>query len=554
MASQEVAATQQQFLDSINLKGYRVIGSQPHIEQRDEPVVIAGVATDKTKKVDYETGDIDWAVTGPSGEQGIITVKPTGEAEPGVITGYTVTTPLKLSTAGTQTKPSSSPLDKWVKLDKDGNVIPAGSATPAVTMVDPNDPTNKIVLDASKPEGTITPVGDNFYVVKADGSATLVTDKDGKPVTKSGGTQQFTVPGVGVVEYDPATKQTTTIVPEPQKPTVANAANIVWTNIEGSDQQQGNQVVDGKLTPIEGYTRKAPPEDADATSLYNDPNSPFLVWYDRKGNEVHRENKPGYQPPRTALTPDTVSPQIPFFNPSTGQIEYQANANQVKASQATADLAKQLGVTVAAGSMSEKQAQDIIASAISTMNAHTQAAQSSLSAIQQGAQTGAGLLQNRVSQATSTLQGLSGQFAQSKAMTAPAGLGGELVSGLQNWTTQLGGGQGVYDAAANMIQRADPTNRLGADAATAHAALSQMLSQYQQMTGQMHPLAQQTTQATQSFTAPPAQQTPQVGASPLTVTRPGAFATAPNLSAGGLGPVAGFTAPQSQPTVVLNIH
>jgi hypothetical protein len=183
--------------------------------------------------------------------------------------------------------------------------------------------------------------------------------------------------------------------------------------------------------------------------------------------------------------------------------------------------------------MSEKQAQDIIASAVNGMNARTSALQGqtaaatgTLQGIQQGAATGAGMLQQRQQTAQAMLGNVLNMAGQGRTsgnlgggmLSAPAGMGAALVGGIQNWTTELGGGQDVYNSAAQHVQRADPNNRLGGDAGRAYGALGQALERFQTMTGQMHPLQQaiQQPNATNSgYTAPPGTPvTPQTVASP----------------------------------------
>jgi hypothetical protein len=222
---------------------------------------------------------------------------------------------------------------------------------------------------------------------------------------------------------------------------------------------------------------------------------------DDQGHVVSTVPNENYQQPTpTQLTADTTAPYVPLLKPD-GTVGWVANQDRVTASDAVAQLAQSLGVQVTAGQISEKSAQDLITDAVNAMNARSaltnaqanmlqggvQAGQAITSAAQQGAQTGAGLLQNRVTAATGALQNLVGQAANAPhLMSVPAELGQQLVGGLQGWATELGGGQGVYDAAANLVKSADPTNSSGM-ASQGYAALQQMLQKYQDLTGQQHP-------------------------------------------------------------------
>jgi hypothetical protein len=295
----------------------------------------------------------------------------------------------------------------------------------------------------------------------------------------------------------------------------------------------------------------------------------------------------------TALTADTVSPYIPTMDAS-GQITYQPNQNRITATEATSQLASQLGLKVAAGSMSEKDAQALITNAINTMNAHVQEQQNQITAagdilsnVRGNAQTGAGLLQQRAQ----TAQGMLGQvlgIAQGGTasgslgggmMAAPAGVGGQLVSGISNWTTGLMGGQGTMDSAARLLQMADPRSSL-ADPSSQQAisTLAQLMDKYHQATGMPHPAVAATQAMQQSgqnggMAAPATAPNPayaSTGAGAVTAGYAGSggnpWGNAPNgfpapttvqspYSSSGLGPVgAGFAAPSTaSPTIVIHM-
>jgi hypothetical protein len=164
--------------------------------------------------------------------------------------------------------------------------------------------------------------------------------------------------------------------------------------------------------------------------------------------------------------------------------------------------------------MSEDQAQKVITAAINTMNAQTsrmnaQASQDQtattaagdiLSNTRGNAQTGAGLLQQRVQAATGTLQSILGNALQNKNITSiPGDVGANLVGGLGAWTADLMGGQSTMDSAARLVQQADPSSNL-ADPTTqsAIATLKQMLDKHQELTGAPHPAVVATQAAQQA--------------------------------------------------------
>ena len=109
------------------------------------------------------------------------------------------------------------------------------------------------------------------------------------------------------------------------------------------------------------------------------------------------------------------------------------------------------------------------------------------------------MLNQRVTTATGALNSILGSVAGSNIQNAPAGIGARLVGGLTNWVTGLGGGDATYDAAARMVQAADP--KIAQDptlAGQAQQTLAAMLKQYQAQTGQEHPLVAATQAANQS--------------------------------------------------------
>jgi hypothetical protein len=422
--------------------------------------------------------------------------------------------------AGSTTKQPSA-TNQLDAIDARGNVVPQGDPS-AKQLRDPA--TGQSINLVTDPAGTLHDLGNDVILVKPDGSYTKVATKPKEPT-------QFNVAGVGLVAYDPSKpegSQYDVVIKTPDKtaPTteVRNGKTYVY------DHESGNWIESNLPADVQiGYT-------------FNDPNSKWIIFYDKQGQEVNRTEKPDWKAPvqvqpGTAPAADLVSPNIPTFNPQTGALEFTPNQNQVKASEATSELAKQLGVKVAAGSMSEKQAQDIITGAINTMNAQTSrmtaeanqqqnvttAAGDILRNTQQNATTGAGLLQQRVQAATGTLQSILGNALSNKNITSvPGDVGANLVSGLGAWSADLMGGQQTLDSAARMVQMADPSSNL-ADPTTqsAIATLKQMLDKHQELTGVAHPIVQATQAAGQSaaaggMTAPTTQQPIQPVQQPVT--------------------------------------
>jgi len=119
-------------------------------------------------------------------------------------------------------------------------------------------------------------------------------------------------------------------------------------------------------------------------------------------------------------------------------------------------------------------------------------------------------------------------------MSAPAGLGANLVSGIKGFTAELAGGQETYDAAARLVQRADPGGKLGADAAGAYSALAQMLQKYKELYNEPHPA-----EVAVADTKPP-ESPPPPGSTPTPTPTP---TPAPTTQTWGIPGAGGFKAP-----------
>jgi len=461
---------------------------------------------------------------------------------------------LPVSAAPTSAK-QPSPSNQLDKIDAQGNVIQPGDTT--TRPVSLRDPATGSVIDIPKdPAGSITAIGDTVYVVKPDGSATPARGPDGQ-IISSEKDSQFNVPGIGFVNYDPKAKKAAVILAAPTglkanqlTPQVRNGKTYMPV-----DDGQGGVV----WQEAKDQAGNALPTDVTWTMASNDPRSSVIQLIGSNG-ETKTIPKADYHPPPSpqagqAITPDTTAPYVVTIGDN-GQPVFTQNQNRQSISDAQKALIQQLGGKVADGSMSEDQAKNLIQELTQAMtaqaaqqNAETQrqqlgvtAATQALQGVQQGAQTGAGLLQNRVTAATGGLNNAINAIAGSKMTSAPSGMGANLVGGLQEWVTQLGGGQPVYDSAAAMVNQANPAVKGDPNTAQqAYAALRGAMDLYKQQTGQDYvPQAQR--QFTSPTTSTPEQATASLQASAPPVTTP-TPAPPPIVSSGAVGPWAGGATP-----------
>jgi len=408
--------------------------------------------------------------------------------------------PLQDVPASSTTKQPSatSALDR---IDADGNDA-TKSGKPTVTLRDPA--TGTTIALPKDPNGVVTPVGNNFYVVKPDGSSVLVTDKTGNPVSKQTEAQALNVPGIGVVAFDPTHPENSKVIIS--TPTGVQAKDLQPQKANGKvyiatdDGKGGISWQETNLPESHVYT---------VAAGGNDPRSPNITLIDEQGNST-TVKKEGWTPPPnpqsgSAITPSTDAPFVVTIGDN-GQPIFTDNKNKLSISDAQKQLIQQLGGKVADGSMTEKSAQDLISSMTSAMTAKAtqqnaaanmltaqtgqqrlgvDAANNALSQVNQAAQTGAGLLQNRVTNAMSGLNTAIGAIGNSKMTSAPAGMGENLVGGLSEWVTGLGGGQPVYDSAAAMVNAANPAVKGDPTIASqAYTALRGAMDLYKQQTGQ----------------------------------------------------------------------
>jgi len=540
-------STIQQLVDNLGT-GWKIVGNGTPVEQTVVAQVPSTDIPGTTETVNRGTGNYFVTVQDAEGHQRQLLLKAqpikgglevrqsgindqTDEQKKNIFTGDLKS--LQWDQAGAlQDVPAGpkqpTPTLQLDKLDADGNDA-TKSGKPVVQL---RDPATGVVTNVPKdPAGSLTTINKTPYLVKPDGTATVVTGPDGKPLSVND-KSTINVPGKGLVEYDPSksgddayhvvpgTEPTTNRLAKDLQPVVRNGKTFIA--VDGPDGSiVWQEAKDDQGNPL--------PTETTYQVVQNDARSPNVLLIDAQGNSKLVSKGPDWKPPPSpqagqALTPDTTAPHIVTIGDD-GKPVFTDNPNRLSINDAQKQLIQQLGIKVANGDMSEDAAQKLITSATQSMTAQAaminaqanqqqQVAQTGgavLQGIQQGAQTGAGILQNRVSNAQQMLGsvlGLAGQGQRSGnmgggLMSAPAGLGEALVGGIQGWATELGGGPDVYQSAANLVQRADPGSRLGGDAANAYGVLGQMLQKYRDMTGQPHPsetIAAQ--QQQQGYTSP----------------------------------------------------
>jgi hypothetical protein len=394
------------------------------------------------------------------------------------------------------------------------------------------DPVNKSLHPvAAAPDGKqIVTTDTGIYVVDKDtGKSTLSTTID-----KNSPVQVVTYPDGSIYTYDPNQKSLTKLQGTQPPATITQTTPGGNVTLTYDPESKSYKVPPGTQVPS---TVDAP----GAAALE------YIVYRDANGNEISRSKNPNYRPTQTTQgAQSTTSRQIQQWNAKTGQWEWVENQGRVVASDALRDMATKLTGQVVAGDISEDEATKLITAAnakmandIAQQNAAADAAKSVLTSTAQSATTGAGMLNQRVSSATGALNSMMSSMAGSNMQNLPAGTGAQLVRGLGSWVTGLGGGDATYDAAARMVQAADP--KVSGDpnvAQQATQALSQMFQEYQRQNGKPAPqvaatiAAQQSTQAN-GMTAPPA-------AAPLPtptpVVQPANVASGQMAPAGGLVP------------------
>lgn len=313
-----------------------------------------------------------------------------------------------------------------------------------------------------------------------------------------------------------------------------------------------------------------PPGVTPASTLNVNTTAPNLEWYDDQGNLIKSVKNANYQPPQAQLpAANTISKNIYVLDPEhPGQLKVVPNAMRVTASQALQDLASNLSGMVVDNDISVEEAKTLIEQANSAMATQAAAANTVLDYTSRGAQTGAGLLQQRAATAQGVLSDLMRTGTQRPLYAGAPDVSG-LSGAIANWTAGLMGGQDTMNAAAAMVRAAQPGQAGSPAAAAATAALTQILQKRAQLTGEKHPIEtaydaaqrQQTTGgqpglATNQVVTPspgiayPWQRADQMyGTTPQgdAVAQPGLAGTVPPGSPQFLG---SFATPQPQPTTV----
>jgi hypothetical protein len=526
------------------LPGYRVVGEAPYTVKVANPQ--AGLAGEPAQ-IDQQAG-VTLSVQGPDGTPDEVVVKEVGNnpnSKGGV--GYDVIkgptkAPVKTATAAAGLE----------RLDAKGQAIPTGdTTTPTVYLRDPKAPAGtqpfKVEGDLKTDPSTWTPItdpndrSDNPRVIglwdptNNKVGASVSAPAGAKPSDPSKWQPIYRTPGdssSGVVgQWDPTNNELhavsaaadgTQIVTTPTAIYVVNKDTGSSTKVQ--DVTPGD--VNKQAVPVNGKVYTFDPKDGSftlpsnvqtAATVGNSTTLKDLIWYDDQGKEVGRQPNPNYgKAPVTAPTPNTVAPYIQVPDPQNpSQLIWVENKGQVTASDALKQLASHLSGQVVDGKISVDEAKTLIDASNAKMTADTQqqqnvttAAGDILSNTRGNAQTAGGLLQQRVQAATGLLNnvlGLAGQGQRSGnmgggLMSAPAGLGEQLVGGIQGWTADLMGGQQTLDSAARLVRMADPSSDVH-DPATQQAigVLQQMLQKYQDVNGGApHPAVAATQAATQS--------------------------------------------------------
>ena len=535
--------TKQAAVDAVFGAGTKILGEQANIgdapnDKFDPSKPVDSVVNPRTVKkpngsvlsVQRADGTPDTMVISDAKPVGGDT---TGGGKGGV--GYEV-----LEGGKTTPKATGSPISEWDRLDSSGKVIPPGdTTTPAVAMRDPKAPagsqpytiTGGTELGAPS---TWTPIREDpkddtsrvigLYDPKSQKVAASVSAAPGaKPSDPSKWTPIYRTPGdssSGVVgQWDPTNNELHAVSAAPDGTQIVATTTAIYSIDKDTGKSTKVQDLDPAAVNKQAVTLGSkvytfdpkdgsftlPPNVQAAATVGNSTTLKDLVWYDDQGKEVGRTPNPNYgKAPVTAPTPNTVAPMIQVPDPKDpSQLVWIENKGQVVASEALKQLASHLSGQVIDGKISVDEAKALIDASnakmtndINKQNADTNkatqigtAAGDVLRNAASNAQTGAGLLQNRVTTATGALNSLVSSAAGSKMTSIPGGVGEGLVNGLQDWVTGLGGGKDVYDTAARMVQAADP--KISSDPTLANQAqqtLGNMLALYQQQNGgQPHP-------------------------------------------------------------------
>jgi hypothetical protein len=444
-------------------------------------------------------------------------------------------------------------------------VVGTGDAARQVGMVDQGDKSFHPLAAPpdAKPSGTY----DNVYVTNTDGTKRLVgmTDTGDKhfiPVSADPTTQKRTIQTPTaiysvddndnvkkLIDIDKSSPYQAVVIDgvayrfDPNEKDPTKAFTQVGPNAplpQTIKDAAGNTLV---LTDQPDGSKKyaLPPGVKPAATLNVNTTARTLDYRDDQGNLVKSVENPNYQAPRVDQpnlpAPNAVVSRILVPDPDNpGKFKWIDNEGRVTASQALQNLASSLSGHVVDGKISVDEAKAIIDGANTSMQTATTAASQALQGVTSAAQTGAGLLQNRVTAGTGALNNIVSAISSGKMMgPAPANFGQNIVGGLSEWVTQLGGGQPVYDSAAAMVNQANPVVKGDPTMAQqAYTALRGMMDLYKQKTGRDWQPGDTGKEA--PFTAP----SPSAGASPAPggVAPPSTVVPGPPAAPGaGMGPM-----------------
>src|SRR5215471_5425752 len=428
--------------------------------------------------------------------------------------------------------PSSGTLGQWDPVNNELHAVGAAPTAPASGKFDPvivgsgtaSDPTRQVgLIDtgdksfhplAAPPSAQPSGKYDNVYVTNADGTQRLVgmTDSGDKhfiPVSADPTTNKRTIQTPTAVysvddndnvkkliDIDKSSPYQAVVIdgipysfdPNEKDPNKRfSKAPGDWQHPPIKDSAQNTMVW---TTDADGNGKYAyPPGVTPAGNLQTNTTAKTLDWYDTNGNLIKSVPNQNYQPPQ--VTPptgtNTVSKMIPAPDPSSPNgWKWVPNEARVTASQALQNLASTLSGRVVDGDISVEEAKTIIDGANTALATQATAATNTLTAITNAAQTGAGVLEERARQAQGFVNqglGILGQTKHGLLVAPPADFGSNLVEGALGFGTAAIGGADVFQAAANLVRRADPNGAQGQDAAAAYATLTQMFQKYRQMNG-----------------------------------------------------------------------
>jgi hypothetical protein len=533
--------TPQQAVEALR-PGWKIVGSKPYTIDVDNPKYVVGDPTSpKTIKQNAgdvysvlgPNGEPDEITLSPATAGG------PGKGDVGytVISGPTKNLPAGTNKPSDPTKwapvyrvpgdVSSGQVGTWDPVNNDFHAVAAAPDAKAtgkydpVVITDPSGTQRQVgMVDtgdksfhplAAAPDAKASGSYDNQYVTNADGTKRLVGmvdtgDKHFIPVSADPTTQKRTIQtpdAIYSVDDNDTVKKLVDINKNvPLQAVVIDGTVFSFDPNEKDPTKRLQQVSQQNLpqTIKQGDTTYVLKKNEDGTFEYQLPpgvkqpgqlntntTAKTLDWYDAEGNLIKSQPNQNYVDPKLSQqpqlqAPNTTAPMIMVADPDhPGQTKWIKNEGRVTASQALQQLASQLSGHVVDGNISVDEAKNIIDGANAAMTTATQGAQASLSAINQSATAGANLLTERSRAGQAFVQqttGLLGQTKHGLIGDVPADFGANVTQGAEAFATRLGGGPEVFQAAANLVRRADPNGTMGQDAAHAYATLSQMFQGY----------------------------------------------------------------------------